>query len=81
MAPGSMWAAGWVPAEAAGRVLARRHSAAARCERAQVMSEQAVQVPRPPVLLGVQGKGAIERVVDYAGEWMPLDDEPAQRPR
>jgi len=40
-----------------------------------------VQVPHPPVLLGVQGKGAIERVVDYADEWMPLDDEPAQRSR
>jgi len=24
---------------------------------------------------------AIERVVDYADEWMPLDDEPAQRSR
>jgi probable F420-dependent oxidoreductase len=36
-----------------------------------------VQVPHPPVLLGVQGKGAIERVVDYADEWMPLDDESA----
>jgi hypothetical protein len=32
------------------------------------------------VLLGVQGKGAIERVVDYADEWMPLDDEPPSGP-
>jgi len=40
-----------------------------------------VQVPHPPVLLSVQGKGAIERVVDYADEWMSLDDEPAQRSR
>jgi len=36
-----------------------------------------VQVPHPPVLLGVQGKGAIEHVVDYADEWLPLDDEAA----
>jgi probable F420-dependent oxidoreductase len=34
-----------------------------------------VQVPHPPVLLGVQGKGAIESVVDYADEWLPIDDE------
>jgi probable F420-dependent oxidoreductase len=42
-----------------------------------------VQVPHPPVLLGVQGKGAIERVVDYADEWLPLDDEdaPPWKPR
>jgi probable F420-dependent oxidoreductase len=36
-----------------------------------------VQVPHPPVLLGVQGKGAIESVVDYADEWLPIDDEAA----
>ena len=36
MAPGSIAAAGWVPADAAGTVLARRHSAAARCERAEL---------------------------------------------
>ncbi len=28
--------AGWVPADAAGTLLARRHSAAARCERAEL---------------------------------------------
>lgn len=41
------------------------------------------QVPHPPVLLGMQGKGAIERVVDYADEWLPLDveDAPPWRPR
>ena len=36
MAPGSTRAAGWVPAEAAGTLLARRHSAAARWERAEL---------------------------------------------
>ena len=36
IAPGSIAAAGWVPADAAGTVLARRHSAAARCERAEL---------------------------------------------
>ena len=36
IAPGSIRAAGWVPADAAGTVLARRHSAAARCERAEL---------------------------------------------
>jgi alkanesulfonate monooxygenase SsuD/methylene tetrahydromethanopterin reductase-like flavin-dependent oxidoreductase (luciferase family) len=42
-----------------------------------------VQVPHPPVLLGVQGNGAVERVVDYADEWLPLDDEaaPPWKPR
>ncbi len=35
IAPAAIAAAGWVPAEAAGTVLARRHSAAARCERAE----------------------------------------------
>lgn len=42
-----------------------------------------VQAPHPPVLLGVQGKGALERVVDYADEWLPIDDEtlPPWRPR
>jgi probable F420-dependent oxidoreductase len=34
-----------------------------------------VQAPHPPVLLGVQGKGAIKSVVDYADEWLPIDDE------
>ena len=36
IAPGSIRAAGWVPADTAGTVLARRHSAAARCERAEL---------------------------------------------
>ncbi len=36
-----------------------------------------VQVPHPPVLLGVQGKRAIEFVVDLADEWLPLDVEAA----
>ena len=36
IAPGSIAAAGWVPADTAGMVLARRHSAAARCERAEL---------------------------------------------
>ena len=36
IAPGSIAAAGRVPAEAAGISLARRHSAAARCERAEL---------------------------------------------
>ena len=36
MAPGSIAAAGWVPAETAGTVLAWRHSAAARWERAEL---------------------------------------------
>jgi probable F420-dependent oxidoreductase len=42
-----------------------------------------VQAPHPPVLLGVQGKGALERVVDCADEWLPIDDEtlPPWRPR
>ena len=35
MAPAAIAWAGWVPADAAGTVLARRHSAAARCERAE----------------------------------------------
>jgi probable F420-dependent oxidoreductase len=42
------------------------------------------QAPHPPVLLGAQGKGAIERVVEYADEWLPIDDEeagPPWRPR
>jgi probable F420-dependent oxidoreductase len=34
-----------------------------------------VQSPYPPVLLGAQGKGAIGRVVEYADEWLPIDDE------
>jgi alkanesulfonate monooxygenase SsuD/methylene tetrahydromethanopterin reductase-like flavin-dependent oxidoreductase (luciferase family) len=38
-----------------------------------------VQAAHPPVLLGGQGKGAIESVVDYADEWLPIDDE-ALRP-
>jgi len=42
-----------------------------------------VQAPHPPVLLGVQGRGAIERVVDYADEWLPIDADTARpwRPR
>ena len=36
MAPGSIAAAGCVPADTAGTLLARRHSAAARCERAEL---------------------------------------------
>jgi hypothetical protein len=32
---GSIAGPGWVPAETAGMLLARRHSAAARCERAE----------------------------------------------
>ena len=35
MAPAAIAVAGWVPAEAAGTLLARRHSAAARWERAE----------------------------------------------
>jgi probable F420-dependent oxidoreductase len=42
-----------------------------------------VQAPHPPVLLGGGGKGVIERVVDYADEWLPLDLEtgPPWKPR
>ena len=36
IAPGSIAAAGWVPADTAGTALALRHSAAARCERAEL---------------------------------------------
>ena len=36
IAPGSIAGPGWVPADAAGTALARRHSAAARCERAEL---------------------------------------------
>jgi alkanesulfonate monooxygenase SsuD/methylene tetrahydromethanopterin reductase-like flavin-dependent oxidoreductase (luciferase family) len=36
-----------------------------------------VRVPYPPVLLGVQGKAAAEYLIDYADEWLPLDDEDA----
>ena len=49
IAPGSIAGPGWGPAGAAGTLLARRHSAAARCERAElaVHTNSTLRAARP----------------------------------
>jgi hypothetical protein len=38
-----------------------------------------VQRPHPPIVMGGNGPGTLERVVEYADEWMPIPSRAAPR--